>query len=100
MRASHILNYVVAIWISLSTIHTFATNLYAGRNTEHFQKKFNLKSFIVRASYMPALILVYFSYTQLTGSTVLIEYPKMTNLAYGGEFLLGILRVMVSSVVS
>ena len=99
IRASHIVTYGIIAWISLSTMHTFITNLYAARSTEHFQKRFNLKSLMCHTSFLPALTLVYFTYTQLTGSTVLNEYPKMTNLAFGGEFLLAILHMMVSSVV-
>ena len=49
---------------------------------------------------MVALIFVYMSYTQLTGSTVLIESPKLTNLAFGGEYLHAVLRIMVSGVTS
>ena len=47
---------------------------------------------------MVVLVAIYFCYTQLTGSTVLEEYPKLTTMAYGGQFLQGALRVMVSSV--
>ena len=48
---------------------------------------------------MVVLIAIYLSYTQLTGSTVLIDSPKLTVLAFGGEFLQAVLRMMVSSVV-
>ena len=48
-------------------------------------------------SYEIVLALTYMAYTQLTGSTVLIDYPKLTTMAYGGQFLKGTLRTMVSS---
>ena len=48
---------------------------------------------------MVVLITIYMSYTQLTGSIVLTDYPKLTVLAFGGEFLQAVLRMMVSSVV-
>ena len=97
-RMSHLMLYFIFTWIISSTIIKLMLTLYAERNTEHFQKRFKMRSFISHTTYMLALILVYFSYTQLTGSTVLNEYPKLTNLAYGGEFLQATLRCMVCNV--
>ena len=71
----------------VTTIHSFATNLYAGRNSATFQKRFKLHTFIIHVSYMVVLPTVYFSYTMLTGSTILAHAPKLTTLAYGGEFV-------------
>ena len=48
-------------------------------------------------SYEIVLALTYMAYTQLTGSTVLVDYPKLTTMAYGGQFLKGTLLMMVSS---
>ena len=47
---------------------------------------------------MAILIAVYLGYTQLTGSTILIEAPKLTTLAFSGEFLQATLRTQVSNV--
>ena len=43
-------------------------------------------------------VAAYLVYTQLTGSTVLLEYPKLTTMAYGGQFLQAALRTQVASV--
>jgi len=55
-------------------------------------------SFLIHTSYMLVLCAVYLSYTQLTGSTVLIDYPKLTTMAYGGQYLQATLRTMISNV--
>lgn len=47
---------------------------------------------------MIVLITVFLAYTQLTGSTVLIEYPKLTTLAYGGQFLQATTLMQVSRI--
>ena len=47
---------------------------------------------------MALLLTVYLSYTQLTGSTILADAPKLTTFAFGGEFLQATLRTQVASV--
>ena len=97
IRTSHFLIYILFIFNTVATLHNVISNLSAARNTEYFQKRFKLRSFIIHASYMVVLSLVYLSYTQLTPSK-LLEEPKLVTLAFGGEYLLGVLRMMVSSV--
>ena len=46
-----------------STLHQVVTNLYAGRHSATFQKRFNLATFIAHVSYMAVLIAVYLGYT-------------------------------------
>ena len=70
-----------------STLQQVITNLYAGRNSATFEKRYRLDTFVANASYMAVLIAVYLGYTQLTGSTILNDAPKLTTLAFGGEFL-------------
>ena len=81
-----------------ATMHQVGTNLYAGRNSSLFRKRFKLGSFLSHLSYMILLVTIYICYVTLTGSTVAVEYPKLTSLAYGGEFLKACLRLMVSNV--
>ena len=98
MRASHVFLYFVFCFNVFSVIHQVSTNLYAGRNSSTFMKRFKLSSFLVHISYMTVLVAIYLAYTQLTGSRVLLECPKLTILGYGGEFLQATLRTMVSNV--
>ena len=98
MRFSHLMTIVVFVCNTSATLHQVITDLIAGRNTAHFQKRFRLTSFIAHSSYVIALITIYLSYTQLTGSVVLDTNPKVCLLAFGGEFLTGCLRMQVCSV--
>ena len=80
---------ISAIFIS-ELAHVFLSvsqNLYAGRKSETFKKRYTPASFLVHLSYMAVLVSVYIGYTQLTGSTVLIDYPKLTTMCYGGQYL-------------
>ena len=72
--------------VSFSLI-AFTSEMYHGRNGETFQKRYQRKSFLANISYMIFNVGIYLTYTQLPASTVLLEYPKLTTLAYGGQFL-------------
>ena len=46
---------------------------------------------------MLVLCSVYIAYDQLTPSTALIDYPKLTTLCYGSQYLQAALRMMIAS---
>ena len=73
------------------------SELHAAKNTTTFKKRFKLNSFIVNFSYQIVNVAIYLAYTQLTGSTVLNEYPKLTSFAYGAQYLQAVHRIQVSS---
>ena len=52
---------------------------------------------MLHVSYELVLALTYIAYTQFTGSTVAVDYPKLTTMAYGGQFLKATLLIMISS---
>ena len=73
------------------------TNLNRASKSETFEKRYKPFSFFLHVSYEIVLALTYIAYTQFTGSTVLVDYPKLTTMAYGGQFLKATLLIMVSS---
>jgi len=98
MRLGQAVIYAIFAFNVAATLHQVVSNIHAGRSNATFQKRFKLPYFVAHISYMFVLILVYLGYTQLTGSTILVEAPKLTTLAYGGEFLQATLRTQVSNV--
>jgi len=47
---------------------------------------------------MPLLIVIYRLYLCHTGSTLLLEYPKLTTWAFGGQFLLATHQFQIAHV--
>ena len=90
--------YLAFCFNIISTMHQVGTDLYAGRNGSTFRKRFRMSSFLSHMSYIIVLVAIYIAYVTVTGSTIAVEYPKLTSLAYGGEFLQACLRTMVSNV--
>ena len=98
MRLSHVFMVVVAFFEIASVLNGVCTNLWNGRHSEHFQKRFSAASFVFHTSYLFVVCCVWLGYTMLPGNGLLAAHPKLTMLAYGGQFLQGTLRVLISGV--
>ena len=99
MRISHVFAYLLFTFESLSIIFGVVTNLWHCRNNEHFAKRYRPLAFFGHCAFMFALIGIYLGYTLLPGSVASTVYPKTTMLAYGGQFIQVILRILVSNVI-
>lgn len=78
-------------------ISSVYNNLSAGKHTETFKKRYQPLSFVMHLSYMAVLSGVYIAY-YLAGSTMLDDYPKLTTMCYGAQYLQAALRTMIASV--
>ena len=67
--------------------------LKANQDEETFNRRYTPLTFNANMSFMFVLLGVYLWYTQCTGSTILYTHPKLTTLAYGGQFLNAVHRV-------
>ena len=57
---------VITVFITfevVSVIQSFISNLYSGRNSETFLKRYKFKSFLIHTSYMAVLCAIYLAYT-------------------------------------
>ena len=69
------------------SLFAVAAELYRNREDPTFKKRYRPLTFAAHLSFMLINVGIYIGYTQLTGSTVLVDYPKLTCMAYGGQFL-------------
>ena len=95
-RKSILLYSIACFQLPFAAVATIA-NLIRASKSETFEKRYKPFSFFLHVSYGIFLALTYIAYTQFTGSTVLVDYPKLTTMAYGGQFLKATLLIMVSS---
>lgn len=98
MRISHVFGYFLFAFQSLAIISGVVINLWHCRHNEHFAKRYRPLSFLAHSSFMFVLIGIYLSYTLIPGSVASTLYPKTTMMAYGGQFIQVILRILVSNV--
>jgi len=98
MRICHVFCYLLLICQSAAVISGIVINLWHCRNKEHFAKRYRPLSFIAHSSFMFVLMGIYLGYSLIPGSVASTIYPKTTMLAYGGQFMQVILRILVSNV--
>lgn len=99
MPMVQIMSYTLFCYFAISTIFNVANNLWRCRNNEHFEKRYQPLKFLAHASFMIVLCSIFFAYSLLPGSVAATAYTKTMLLAYGGQFIQVMLRLLVSSVV-
>jgi hypothetical protein len=100
MSWGHFLGLTLFFFECFSVFQQFASNVWHGRNSPHFEKRYNAKSFIAHASFMIVLVAVYAAYTSLSQSGASVNCTKSMLFAFGGQFLQVLLRLLVSDLTS
>ena len=89
---------ILFVYQQLASAQSIVYNLYKGsKNNDTFRKRYTPFYFFVHSTYMVLLCGIYIAYDQLTPSTVLTDYPKLTTLCYGTQYLQATLRMMIAS---
>lgn len=98
MKFVHVLLYAIAV-IEFATVFSgVLSNLWHGRNTPHFKHRFTPASFARQFGYMLVLVAIYGAYEFCPGTQASELYPRLTMLAYGGQFLQAHLRMLLAGV--
>lgn len=99
MKLGFLMVYVIFSLEICAVLSGVCTNLWHARNRDQFKSMYSGKlSFFYHTSYLFVMASVFLSYSLLTESKAVKEYPKLVMTAYGSHFLQGTLRAMISGV--
>lgn len=70
---------------------------WKARNESHFKERFTWTSFLSHGGYMVLNIIVYDTYSMLSGSQILYTHPRSIVFCFSGQFLQAVLRMIVAN---
>lgn len=70
---------------------------WRARNESHFKERFTWQSFLAHGGYMALTMLIYDFYGLVCGSKILYTHTRSIGFCFAGQFLHGVLRMLLAN---